>query len=181
MSAEQVLPDAVVLQSRPANADDQGAVSQRALFRASLRMRATRICVAECRGSEAWEMLRAFASGHPGGLCTIHADTPREALSTLALYAAEAETNLTPQLVAEWIANSLHLIVQLAYDWRAGYRYVESVAEVDGLEGSTIRLQELWRREGGELVWTGRRPRLLDRFERKATPYVLPRAPEGSE
>jgi pilus assembly protein CpaF len=175
LSAEQVLPDCVVLQTRPANADGQGGVSQRDLFRTSLRMRASRICVAECRGAEAWEMLRAFASGHPGGLCTIHAETPRQALSTLALYAAEAETNLTPHLVAEWIANSLHLIVQLGYDPVAGQRYVESIAEVDGLEGTTLRLQELWRRErSGKVVWAGRRPKLMERFEEKGIGYALP-------
>jgi pilus assembly protein CpaF len=175
LSAEQVLPDAVVLQSRPANADGQGAVTLRELFRTSLRMRATRICVAECRGAEAWEMLRAFASGHPGGLCTIHSETPRGALSTLALYAAEAETNLTPQLVAEWIANSLHLIVQLGFDAAAGERYVETIAEVEGLEGTTLRLQELWRRgASGNVVWTGRRPKLLERFEQKGVAYALP-------
>jgi pilus assembly protein CpaF len=175
LSAEQVLPDCVVLQSRPENADGQGAVTLRQLFRTSLRMRATRICVAECRGAEAWEMLRAFASGHPGGLCTIHSETPRGALSTLALYAAEAETNLTPHLVAEWIANSLHLIVQLGFDPAAGERYVESIAEVDGLEGTTLRLQELWRRDpSGKVVWTGRRPKLLERFEQKGVAYALP-------
>ena len=178
LSAEQVLPDCIVLQARPANADGQGAVTQRDLFRTSLRMRASRICVAECRGAEAWQMLRAFASGHPGGLCTIHAETPRQALSTLALYAAEGETNLTPHLVAEWIANSLHLIVQLAYDAAAGQRYVESVAEIDGLEGTTLRLQELWRREGTKLVWTGRRPKLMERFAQKGVVYALPTDPE---
>jgi len=181
LSAEQVLPDCVVLQARPGNADGHGKVSQRDLFRASLRMRASRICVAECRGSEAWEMLRAFASGHPGGLCTIHAETPRQALATLALYAAEAENNLTPQLVAEWVANSLNLVVQLAYDPYAGQRFVQSVAEIDGLEGTTPRLQELWRREGSRLVWTGRRPHLLDTFREMGIAYTLPTDPEAAE
>lgn len=126
-------------------------------------------------------MLRAFASGHPGGLCTIHAETPRQALATLALYAAEAENNLTPQLVAEWVANSLNLVVQLAYDPYAGQRFVQSVAEIDGLEGTTPRLQELWRREGPRLVWTGRRPHLLDKFRDMGIAYTLPTAPEAAE
>jgi pilus assembly protein CpaF len=174
LSADQVLPDCVVLQARPPNAEGNGAVTQRSLFRASLRMRASRICVAECRGTEAWEMLRAFASGHPGGLCTIHAETPRQALETLRLYASEADTNLTPQLVAEWMANSLHLIVQLSYDAYAAQRFVESVAEIDGLEGTTPRLQELWRRANGKLGWTGRRPKLTERFEQYGVEYVPP-------
>jgi pilus assembly protein CpaF len=176
LSAEQVLPDCIVLEARPANADGYGEVTQRDLFRASLRMRATRICVEEVRGSEAWQMLRAFASGHPGGMCTIHAETPRQALATLGLYAAEAENNLSPQHVAEWVANSLHLIVQLGFDAsRAGQRSVESIAEIDGLEGSTPRLQEIWRRdEQGGLVWTGLRPKLMQRFDRHKVGYVFP-------
>jgi pilus assembly protein CpaF len=176
LSAEQVLPDCIVLEARPANADGYGEVKQRDLFRASLRMRATRICVEEVRGSEAWQMLRAFASGHPGGMCTIHAETPRQALATLGLYAAEAENNLSPQHVAEWVANSLHLIVQLGFDAsRAGQRTVESIAEIDGLEGSTPRLQEIWRRdEEGTLVWTGLRPKLMQRFDRHKVGYAFP-------
>jgi pilus assembly protein CpaF len=176
LSAEQVLPDCVVLQARPPNADEHGEVTQSALFRTSLRMRASRVCVEEVRGTEAWQMLRAFASGHPGGLCTIHAETPRQALGTLALYAAEAENNLTPQHVAEWIANSLHLIVQLAFDLdRPGRRAIESVAEIDGLEGGTPRLQEIWRHDDqGRLVWTGLVPKLMQRFERFRVPYAFP-------
>ena len=121
-------------------------------------------------------MLRAFASGHPGGLCTIHAETPRQALATLGLYAAEAENNLTPQHVAEWIANSLHLIVQLGFDAsRQGQRTIESVAEIDGLEGSTPRLQEIWRRESnGELTWTGVVPKLTQRFAQYNVAYAFP-------
>ncbi len=176
LSAEQVLPDCIVLQARPANADEHGEVKQSDLFRTSLRMRASRICVEEVRGTEAWQMLRAFASGHPGGICTIHSETPRQALATLGLYAAEAENNLAPQHVAEWIANSLHLIVQLGYDAsRPGQRSIESVAEIDGIEGSTPRLQEIWRRDDqGELVWTGLRPKLMERFAQKNVPYVFP-------
>ena len=70
------------------------------------------------------------------------------------------------------------LIVQLAYDAAAGQRYVESVAEIDGLEGTTLRLQELWRREGTNLVWTGRRPKLMERFGQKGVLYALPTDPE---
>jgi pilus assembly protein CpaF len=180
LSAEQVLPDCVVLQARPANADHQGEIKQSELFRTSLRMRATRVCVEEVRGSEAWQMLRSFASGHPGGLCTIHAETPRQALATLGLYAAEAENNLTPQHVAEWIANSLHLIVQLGFDpSRQGQRTVESVAEIDGLEGSTPRLQEIWRRDqSGELNWTGVVPKLAQRFTHYNVAYAFPTSAE---
>jgi pilus assembly protein CpaF len=125
-------------------------------------------------------MLRAFASGHPGGMCTIHSETPRQALATLGLYAAEAENNLSPQHVAEWIANSLNLIVQLGFDAsRRGQRTVESVAEVDGLEGSTPRLQEIWRRdEQGRLVWTGLLPKLMHRFEQHGVAYAFPAAAE---
>jgi pilus assembly protein CpaF len=176
LSAEQVLPDCVVLQARPPNADQQGEIKQSDLFRTSLRMRATRVCVEEVRGTEAWQMLRAFASGHPGGLCTIHSETPRQALATLALYAAEAENNLSPQHVAEWIANSLHLIVQLGFDvTRPGQRTVESVAEIDGLEGSTPRLQEIWRGDAqGGLVWSGVVPKLIQRFEQYNVAYTFP-------
>jgi pilus assembly protein CpaF len=182
LSAEQVLPDCVVLQARPPNADRQGEIKQSELFRTSLRMRATRVCVEEVRGTEAWQMLRAFASGHPGGLCTIHSETPRQALATLALYAAEAENNLSPQHVAEWIANSLHLIVQLGFDAnRPGQRMIESVAEIDGLEGSTPRLQEIWRRdEQGVLAWTGVQPKLMQRFAQYNVAYAFPASPEDA-
>jgi pilus assembly protein CpaF len=182
LSAEQVLRDCVVLQARPPNADHQGEIKQNELFRTSLRMRASRVCVEEVPGPEAWQMLRAFASGHPGGLCTIHSETPRQALATLALYAAEAENNLSPQHVAEWIANSLHLIIQLGFDAsRPGQRRIESVAEIDGLEGSTPRLQEVWQRdEQGELVWTGVRPKVMQRFGQYNVAYAFPGSQEAT-
>jgi hypothetical protein len=85
--------------------------------------------------------------------------------------------------VAEWIANSLHLIVQLGFDAsHPGQRAVQSVAEIDGLEGSTPRLQEIWRRdESGKLIWTGVVPKLMQRLEQHGVAYAFPAAMEPDE
>lgn len=176
LSPHEILPDARVLEARPPNADGRGEVTQWQLLRTALRMRPSRVIVGEVRGPEAWEMLLAMASGHPGGLCTIHATTPREALRNLALHARRAGEHLDGPTVAEWIAETVQLVVQLAKDARGGRRYVSAVAEVDGLEGTTIRLQELWKRDGADrpLVWTGRRPNVLARFEAAGVAYSLP-------
>jgi pilus assembly protein CpaF len=176
LSADQVLPDVIVLQARAANAANHGAITQRQLLKAAFRHRADRIVVGEILGDEAWDMLQAMASGHPGSLATIHAETPRLALKRLALWALMALPGVTEAYIADWIASTIDLVIQLNYHRPSGLHYVASVAEIDGREGDVPRLQELWRRPRHDqpLRWTGRRSKLEERFESAGVEWSAP-------
>jgi pilus assembly protein CpaF len=155
---DQVLPDTVALEARAPNAANQGAISQRRLLKASFGHRADRIVVGEILGDEAWDILQAMASGHPGSLATIHAETPRLALKRLALRARMALPRVRESYIADWIASTIDIIVQLNYHRPSGPHYVSNVVEIDGPEGDVPRLQELWRRTRHDqaLCGTGR-------------------------
>lgn len=176
LDMHHVIPDCRALEARPPNSEGQGEVTQWELLRNALRMRPSRVIVGEVRGAEAWEMLLAMATGHPGGLCTIHGASPRQALRNLALHARRAGENLDGPTIAEWIADTVQVVVQVTKDARTGHRYVSEVAEVDGLEGTTLRLLELWKRPGADqpLAWTGRRPKALEHFAAEGVSYALP-------
>src|SRR5579884_667539 len=158
LKLESVLPNCIALEARAANLDRQGQVTIRDLVRHALRMSPRRIIVGEVRGSEALDMLLAMSSGHPGSMSTIHADSPQDALLRLKTYVLMGAEDLPERAVLELIAAAVQLVVfqKLAVD---GTRTVESIFEVTGLEGTTIVGNELYRRERGELVWTGLRPR----------------------
>ena len=181
LSADQVLPDAIALQARAPNAANQGAISQRQLLKAAFRHRADRIVVGEILGDEAWDMLQAMASGHPGSLATIHAETPRLALKRLALWALMALPGVTESYIADWIASTIDIVVQLNYHRPSGLHYVSSVAEIDGREGDVPRLQELWLRPRHDqaLHWTRRRSKLEERFESAGVDWSPPSAGDG--
>ena len=181
LSADQVLSDVIALETRAPNASGQGAITQRRLLKASFRHRADRIVVGEILGDEAWEMLQAMASGHPGSLATIHAETPRLALKRLALWALMAQPGVTEAYIADWIASTIDIIIQLNYYKPAGLHYVSAVAEIDGREGEVPRLQELWRRDGPHerLRWTGRRSKLEERFQAVGVEWTPPTIVEG--
>ena len=183
LSADQVLPDAIALEARAPNASNQGGISQRRLLRASFRHRADRIVVGEILGDEAWDMLQAMASGHPGSLATIHAETPRLALKRLALWALMALPGVTESYIADWIASTIDIVVQLNYHRPSGLHYVSSVAEIDGREGEVPRLQELWRRPRHDqaLRWTGRRSKLEERFQAAGVEWTPPMVVEGEQ
>jgi Flp pilus assembly CpaF family ATPase len=183
LSADQVLPDAIALEVRAPNAANQGGISQRRLLKASFRHRADRIVVGEILSDEAWEMLQAMASGHPGSLATIHAETPRLALKRLALWALMALPGVAESYIADWIASTIDIVVQLNYHRPSGLHYVSSVAEIDGREGDVPRLQELWHRPRHDqpLLWKGRRSKLDDRFESAGVEWTPPSPEEGHE
>jgi pilus assembly protein CpaF len=168
LSAVSNLPDGIVLECRPDNAEGTGMITQRDLLTCALRMRPDRICVGEVRGKEAFEMIHAMASGTNGSFSTIHAESAREAIQKLAMHLLAAEPNVNDRLVAEWISQSLHVAVALAKHPVTGQRAVMQISEISGLEGSSVRLEDLWVRDSFEepLVATGATSRLRERFRR---------------
>src|SRR5205807_9078966 len=137
-------PHVVRLESRPPNAEGQGAIPIRSLVINALRMRPDRIVVGECRGGEALDMLRAMKTGHDGSLTTLHANTPRDALGRLETLVLMAGMDLPVRVVREQIRSAVHLIVQQAR-LSDGSRKVISITEVTGMEGETLVTQELFR------------------------------------
>ena len=137
-------PHVVSLESRPANAEGCGQVSIRDLVRNALRMRPDRIIVGECRGAEAIDMLAAMNTGHDGSLTTLHANSPRDALSRLETMVLMAGKDLPLLAIRDQIARAIQLIVQQTR-LRDGRRMVTAVDELTGLESGQIQLQPLVR------------------------------------
>jgi pilus assembly protein CpaF len=144
-AAELVLnqPNLVSLESRPQNSEGKGQITIRDLVRNSLRMRPDRIVIGECRGGEALDMLQAMNTGHDGSLTTLHANTPRDALSRLEVLVTMAGTNLPTMTIRQQIASAVHLIIQLTR-FSCGARKISSITEIVGMEGDTIQLQEIF-------------------------------------
>ena len=151
-------PHVVRLESRPANAEGEGAIPIRRLVINALRMRPDRIVVGECRGGEALDMLQAMNTGHDGSLTTVHANSPRDALGRLETLVLMAGMDLPVKVVREQIRSAVHLIVQQAR-LSDGSRKVISITEVTGMEGDTLTTQELYRHRGGVFESTGLMPR----------------------
>jgi len=135
-------PHVVRLETRPSNTEGKGEISQRELVRNSLRMRPDRIVVGEVRGPEALDMLQAMNTGHDGSITTIHANTPRDALSRIENMVLMAVTNMDLRSINKQIASAIHCVIQIRR-FPDGKRRVESITEVTGTEGSTISLQEI--------------------------------------
>jgi pilus assembly protein CpaF len=171
----QLQQDHVVrLESRPSNIEGRGEITIRDLLRNSLRMRPDRIVVGECRGGEALDMLQAMNTGHDGSLSTVHANSPRDAVSRLETLVLMAGMDLPLRAVREQIASAVDLIVQLTR-LRDGSRRVTHITEVQGMEGEVVTLQDAFvfdysagidagGRFLGKAVSTGVRPRFTDRF-----------------
>ena len=136
-------PHVVRLETRPANVEGNGAVRQRQLLVNTLRMRPDRIIVGEVRGEEALDMLQAMNTGHDGSLTTIHANTPREAISRLEVMISLANSNMQLSSIRQQIASSVHLLVQAAR-LSDGSRRVLYLTEVAGMEGNTVCLQDIF-------------------------------------
>jgi pilus assembly protein CpaF len=134
----------VSLESRPSNVEGRGAVSIRDLVKNALRMRPDRIVVGECRGGEALDMLQAMNTGHEGSLTTLHANTPRDALARLETLILMAGMDLPINAIREQIASAVDIVVQQTR-FSCGSRKVTSIAEITGMEGGRIQLQELFR------------------------------------
>ena len=156
-------PHVVTLESRPPNIEGMGQVSIRDLVRNALRMRPDRIVIGEVRGAEALDMLQAMNTGHDGSLTTVHANTARDALARVETMTLMAGMDLPLRAVREQVASALDLIVQLERR-NDGKRVVSAIVEVQGREGETITLQDVFKRTGNLLVATGLRPQVVDKM-----------------
>jgi pilus assembly protein CpaF len=142
-------PHVVRLETRPANIEGKGQIASRDLVRNCLRMRPERIIVGEVRGAEAFDMLQAMNTGHDGSLTTIHANTPRDALSRVENMVAMTGISFPIKALREQIASAIDLVIQIARH-EDGKRRVVSLAEINGMEGEIITMSEIFsfRREG---------------------------------
>ncbi len=133
----------VRLETRPPNVEGNGAVRQRQLVINALRMRPDRIIVGEVRGEEAFDMLQAMNTGHEGSMTTIHANSPRDALSRLESMVAMGNLNLPDKAVRQQIASALSLVIQ-ASRLSDGTRRITSIAEISGMDEDVISMQEIF-------------------------------------
>lgn len=166
-------PHVVRLETRPPNIEGKGEVTQRALVRNSLRMRPDRIVVGEVRGAEVLDMLQAMNTGHEGSMTTIHANSPRDAMTRLENMLAMAGMNLPPKAMRAQISSALTVVVQVSR-LSDGKRKVVSVQEITGMEGDIVTMQEIftYHQTGigpdgkvlGHFRATGIRPKFLDRL-----------------
>ena len=158
------------METRPPNVEGKGEIRQRELVKNALRMRPDRIILGECRGEEAFDMLQAMNTGHEGSMATIHANTPRDAISRLEQMIGMAGMPMTIASTRGQIAAAIRLIVQLQR-LSDGKRKVTYISEITGLEGDILQMQDIYKyvRTGtasdgsveGHYVATGVRPRFL--------------------
>ncbi len=153
-------PHVVRLETRPPNLEGQGAVRQRELLINCLRMRPDRIICGEVRGEEALDMLQAMNTGHDGSLTTVHANTPRDAISRLEVMVSWAASNMPLVSIRQQISSAVHLLVQAAR-LSDGSRRVVSVTEITGMEGEIVTMQDIFVFEKRGLSEDGR---VLGRF-----------------
>ncbi|MAL25362.1 MAG: type II secretion system protein E [Croceicoccus sp.] len=132
------------LETRPANVEGKGEVTQRELVKNALRMRPDRIIVGEVRAGEAFDMLQAMNTGHDGSMTTVHANTPRDALSRLEQMIGMSGIDMPPRSARAQIASAINVVVQVGR-LADGRRRVMSVSELTGMEGETITMQEIYR------------------------------------
>src|SRR5215813_4154116 len=161
------------LETRPPNVEGKGAIRQRQLLINALRMRPDRIVVGEVRGEEALDMLQAMNTGHDGSLTTVHANTPRDALSRIETMTAMGATNLPERAMRQQISSAIQLVIQQTR-LSDGTRKITSVSEITGMEGDVITMQEIFMfekagvtQEGkvvGRFRATGVRPKACDRL-----------------
>lgn len=175
-AAELRLQQAHVLrmETKPPNIEGKFQVSVRDLVRNSLRMRPDRIIVGEVRGGEALDMLQAMNTGHDGSLTTLHANTPRDAISRLETMVLMAGVELPVKTIRQQVASAIDLIIQIAR-LKDGVRKITAVNEVSGMEGDTVVMTEIFKfdqgnldaggRVVGEIKPTGMRPLFMPRLE----------------
>lgn len=163
-------PHVARMETRPPNIEGKGEIRQRELVKNALRMRPDRVILGEVRGEEAFDMLQAMNTGHEGSLATLHANTPRDAVTRLEQMVLMGDMKISPEAIAGQIASAVGLIVQ-AQRLSDGQRKITSVSEVTGMEGAIIQMQEIFNytRTGtgpkheviGEFRATGIRPSCL--------------------
>ena len=166
-------PHVVRLETRPPNIEDKGEITQRLLVKNALRMRPDRIILGEVRGAEAIDMLQAMNTGHEGSLATIHANTPRDALTRLENMIGLGGMNLPSKIARHQISTAISVVVQIAR-LSDGKRKLVSIQEITGMEGDVITMQEIFafRQTGvtsngavtGHFCATGVRPRFTERL-----------------
>lgn len=158
-------PHVVRLETRTMSAEGTGQVSMRNLLVNTLRMRPDRIIVGEVRGGEAVEMLQAMNTGHPGSMCTLHANNPRDALIRLENMLMMDSGGMPLEALRRQVASSIDMVVQLER-LRSGQRCVTSITNVVGIENDIITTEELWRRRPGDgdsvFETSGRLPTWVD-------------------
>ncbi|MEL6919573.1 MAG: CpaF family protein [Pseudomonadota bacterium] len=174
-------PHVARMETRPTNSEGVGEIKQRDLVKNALRMRPDRVILGECRGEEAFDMLQAMNTGHEGSMATIHSNTPRDAISRLEQMLGMTGMPMTVASIRSQISSAIGLILQLTR-LSDGSRRVTSVAEVTGMEGDVIQMQEIFKfyrtsiDEDGKIKGyyapTGIRPRFLE--ELKATGVEFP-------
>ena len=166
-------PHVVRLETRPPNIEGKGEVTQRVLVRNSLRMRPDRIILGEIRGAEALDMLQAMNTGHEGSMGTIHANSPRDALSRLENMVSMAGMTMPTKALRSQIASAISVIIQVSR-LADGKRKMTSIQEISGMEGEVITMQEIFTfkqtgiaQDGtvtGFFCATGVRPKCCDRL-----------------
>jgi pilus assembly protein CpaF len=164
------------METRPPNIEGKGEIRQRDLVKNALRMRPDRVILGECRGEEAFDMLQAMNTGHEGSMATIHANTPRDAISRLEQMIGMAGMPMTIASIRGQIAAAIRVIVQLSR-LSDGKRRVMSIAEITGMEGDILQMQEIYKytrtatlEDGsvqGHFHATGIRPRFLADLQAK--------------
>ena len=176
----QLKQDHVVrLETRPANIEGKGRVTQRDLVINSLRMRPDRIVVGEVRGPEALDMLQAMNTGHDGSITTVHANAPRDALSRIETMIAMSGFDLPQRAVRQQLASAVDVVIQLSR-LSDGRRKLVSLQEITGMEGEVVTMQEIFRfeRRGvgedgqvlGQLIPTGIRPSFTEKLRLAGVP-----------
>ena len=169
------------LEARPPNIEGKGEIAQRELVKNALRMRPDRIILGEVRGAESLDMLQAMNTGHDGSLTTVHANSPRDALTRIETLVSMAGLNLATKAMRHYVSSALDVIIQIAR-LSDGTRKLISLQEVVGMEGDLITLQELFvfqqtgldedRKVKGRFKATGVRPKFTERLTAKGV--VLP-------
>ena len=176
------IPNLVRMESRPANIEGEGEVTIRDLVKNALRMRPDRIIVGECRGGETLDMLQAMNTGHEGSLSTVHSNSPRDTVSRLETLCLMSGLDLPIRVISKQISSAINLIVQQAR-LSDGSRKVTHITEVQGMEGDTLLLQDIFifeqkgRSSDGKVIGkhraTGFRPKCVHEIESRG--YELPR------
>jgi pilus assembly protein CpaF len=172
----------IQLESRPPNLEGKGQITIRDLVKNCLRMRPDRIVVGECRSGEALDMLQAMNTGHDGSLTTLHANTPRDALSRLETLVLMSGMELPIKAIRDQIASAVHMIVQQTR-FGDGSRKVTAITEVAGMEVDVITLQDIFyfKQEGfdkegkvkGRFVATGFVPKFYEELQRRGIPVDM--------
>ena len=183
-AAELQLPQehVVSLETRPPNIEGKGQISIRDLVRNSLRMRPDRIVVGECRGGEALDMLQAMNTGHDGSLTTLHANSPRDALSRLETMVLMAGVDLPIRAIREQIASAVDILVQQTR-FGDGSRRITHIVEITGMEGEIISTQEIFafKQDGvdaqgrvvGRFMASGFTPRFYEDLQARGLPVNM--------